>query len=221
MARGKTIGAAPRIRDFQLPDLEVGTIEDLLGGGYVEVLHFTGFDQSLLDLTDGRLEDCLFSEMNIGELSMRNARYIQCEFKQLSAPILDGAGATLNDVRVSHSRFGSADLSDSSIDSVVFEHCKFGWVNLRTAQVRDVVFRDCSFDEIDLQLVKAQRVKFENCRTGALNVERAGLSSVDLTGLEIEQVQGIEGLRGALISEQQLMSLSREFAAHLGIRVMD
>lgn len=49
MARGKTTGAAPRIRNFQLPDLEVGTIEDLLGGGYVEVLHFTGFDQSLLD----------------------------------------------------------------------------------------------------------------------------------------------------------------------------
>lgn len=220
MARGKTIGSTPRIRDFQLPDLEVGTIENLLSGGYVEVLHFTGFDRSLLDLTDGRIEDCLFSALNIGELSMRNARYIQCEFKQLSAPIVEGAGATLNDVRMTHSRFGSADFSDSSIDSVTFDHCKFGWVNLRTAQVRDVVFRDCSFDEIDLQQAKAQRLKFENCRTATLNVERANLSSVDLTGLEIAQVQGIEGLRGAMISEQQLMALSHEFAAHLGIRVM-
>ncbi|MGP9726539.1 pentapeptide repeat-containing protein [Glutamicibacter sp. AOP3-A1-12] len=221
MARLKTNGMAPRIREFRLPELEAGTVEDLLGGGYVEVLHFTGYDRKLLDLTDARLEDCLFSELNIGELSMRNARYIQCEFKQLSAPIVEGAGATLNDVRMIHSRFGSADHSDSSTDSVVFDHCKFGWVNLRSAQLRDVLFRDCTFDEIDLQQAKAQRVSFENCRTGVLSVERATLSSVDLTGLEISQVQGIEGLRGATISEQQLSSLSHEFAAYLGLRIKD
>ncbi|MGP9781100.1 pentapeptide repeat-containing protein [Glutamicibacter sp. AOP12-B1-11] len=221
MAHLKTHGMAPRIREFRLPELEAGTVEDLLGGGYVEVLHFTGYDRNLLDLTDGRVEDCLFSELNIGELSMRNARYIQCEFKQLSAPIVEGAGATLNDVRMIHSRFGSAELSDSSTDSVVFDHCKFGWVNLRSAQLRDVLFRDCTFDEIDLQQAKAQRVRFENCRTGTLSVERANLSSVDLTGLEMSQVQGIEGLRGATISEQQLSSLSHEFAAYLGLRIKD
>lgn len=221
MARPKTTGLSPRIRDFQLPDLEPGTLEDLLGGGYVEVLRFSGLDRDLIDVSDGRIEDCQVAESNIGEFSVRNSRFIQCEFVQLSAPIFETPGASLHDMRVLHSRFGSADMSETSIDSVIFEHCKFGWLNLRSSQLRDVIFRDCVFDEIDLKLAKVERIKFENCRIGILNVENSNLKAVDLRGAEISQIQGIQGLRGATISEFQLAALAQDFAEHLGIRVLD
>ncbi|MGO2079299.1 pentapeptide repeat-containing protein [Glutamicibacter arilaitensis] len=204
----------PKIRRFTLSDLATGYPGDF-GDDYIELLHFKDFAEPLA--ADGaRLEECRFSSVQIQ--SLRNARLIQCELEQSGAPALAGAGAFLNDVRVEHSRFGSADFAEAELDGVVFENCKFGWLNLAGAIVRDVVFRNCQFEEIDLG-GRIQRVAFEDSRTGLLTCTGAQLREVNVEGLDFAQVQGIEFLRGAQISALQLGVLAEEMAGCLGIKL--
>lgn len=164
-----------------------------------------------------RFEQCEFSGLNADRFSLCNARVLQSELNQVSAPVLAAAAVRLDEVRISHSRFGSADLAESSVDSLLVENCKFGWLNLRGATLRDVEFRDCQFDELDLGTL--QRVRFTSSRTKALAAHQAKLSSVDLTGLEFDMVDGVTGLRGAQVTQLQLMSLAPQLADHLGIKI--
>ncbi|MEG2423335.1 pentapeptide repeat-containing protein [Glutamicibacter sp.] len=205
---------APKIRRFTLPELAPGYRGDL-GDDYVELLHFRDFDEPLA--ADGaRLEECRFSSVQIEAL--RNARLIQCELDQSGAPALQAAGAFLNDVRVTHSRFGSADFAEAQLDGVVFENCKFGWLNLRGATVRDVLFVNCQFEEIDLG-GQIQRLGFVDSRAGQITAAGAQLREVDLQGLDFAQVEGVDGLRGARISSLQLGLLAEAMASHLGIKL--
>ncbi|PJJ43983.1 pentapeptide repeat protein [Glutamicibacter mysorens] len=205
---------APRIRRFTLPELAAGYRGDL-AEDYVELLHFKDFDAPLA--ADGaRLEECRFSRVQVEAL--RNARLIQCELEHAGAPALQAAGAFINDVRVTHSRFGSADFAEAQLDGVVFENCKFGWLNLRGATVRDVLFRNCQFDEIDLG-GQIQRLGFADSRAGQINCHGAQLREVDLQGLDFIDVDGVDGLRGAQVSTLQLGLLGEAMASHLGIKL--
>lgn len=208
---------APKIRPFTLPDLAAGYQADLEAGGYVELLHFAKLDNPVY-ADAARLEECRFTSVALA--SLRNARLLQCEIDQVDVPVMQGGGVFLNDVRVSHSRFGSADLADAELDAVVFEDCKFGWLNLRGTSVRDVIFRNCQFEEIDLG-GKIDRVTFEDCLATQVTATGSRLRQVDLQGLDFAQVQGVDALRGATISAMQLGLLAEELADHLGIKVRD
>ncbi|WP_313813469.1 pentapeptide repeat-containing protein [Glutamicibacter sp.] len=207
---------APKIRNFVLPPLAEGFIGDLAGAGYIDALSFSGINDDFA-ADAARFEECSFNSLNAPTLSLRNARLIQCELTQVSAPVFQGAGVHLNDVRMSHSRFGSADAADSTWDSVVVENCKFGWLNLRGAKLRDVEFRNCQFDELDLG--ESLRVRFTDCRTAVLAANQAKMNSVFLQGLDFATVDGITGLRGASISSLQLSGLAEQLASHAGLKI--
>lgn len=205
----------PKIRPFKLPMLAQGYVGDLGSGEYIELLHFANIDESI-QADDARVEECRFTGVSLE--SVRNARLLQCEMEQLGAPSFNAAGASFNDVKLSLSRFGSADFGASELDGVVFENCKFGWLNLRQARVRDVIFRNCQFEEIDLG-GQIQRLSFIDSRTGVLNCSGAQLRDVDLQGLDFAQVEGLDAMRGAKISTMQLSLLAEDFASHLGIKL--
>ena len=59
----------------------------------------------------------------------------------------------------------------------------------------------------------------ERCRIGRLDVTRARITSADLRGAELRRVDGLPGLAGATISEEQLLELAPALAAQLGIVV--
>jgi len=205
----------PKIRPFTLPPLAAGYAGDLSDGEYVELLHFASID-SPVNADDARLEECRFTALTLE--SLRNARLLQCELEQIGAPSFNAAGAFLNDVRVTHSRFGSGDFAEAELDGVVFENCKFGWLNLRRAKVRDVEFRNCQFEDIDFG-GQIQRVSFTDSRTSVLNCAGGQLRDVDLQGLDFTQVEGLDAMRGARISSLQLSLIAEEMANHLGIKL--
>ncbi|UYQ76136.1 pentapeptide repeat-containing protein [Glutamicibacter sp. JL.03c] len=205
----------PKIRTFTLPELAAGYAGDLSGGEYVELLHFANIDEPV-QAYDARVEECRFTSVALDNL--RNARLLQCELAQINAPSLNAAGAFFNDVRVEHSRFGSADFAEAELDGVVFENCKFGWLNLRRAKARDVVFRHCQFEEIDFG-GQIHRVNFIDSRSTVINCSGGQLRDVDLQGLDFAQAEGLENMRGAHINALQLSLLAGDMAKHLGIKV--
>jgi len=52
-----------------------------------------------------------------------------------------------------------------------------------------------------------------------LNVTEATLSKVDLSGTRLLALVGVESLRGAIVSHEQLLDLAPLLAAQLGVEV--
>lgn len=80
-------------------------------------------------------------------------------------------------------------------------------------------FVDCRFGELDLGSARATDLTFEGCSAERLAVTAAQLEAVDLTGLDLQALDGAGHLRGAIISPAQLIRLAPAFAAHLGVEV--
>jgi uncharacterized protein YjbI with pentapeptide repeats len=110
-------------------------------------------------------------------------------------------------------------LFESNWRSVRISHSKLGYLNFRSAELLDVEFVDCTIDELDLGGAKATRVAFTNTSIRSLDVARATLLDFDLRGAEFSSIRGVDGLRGATITELQLAELAPIIAGHLGIQL--
>lgn len=167
------------------------------------------------------VEACRFQGLGIGTWTLRGAHLAESVIAGADIPAVSGARSGWRDVEVRDSRFGSFEAYDASWRGIRFTRCKLGYVNLRAAQLLDVAFIDCTIDEIDLLDAAARRVTFESTRIGTVNASGARLTDVDLRGADIAQVVGLEGLRGATISSEQLQLMAPALAALAGIRVDD
>lgn len=58
-------------------------------------------------------------------------------------------------------------------------------------------------------------------RLGRLTLRGGGLTDVDLRGLELGAIGGVDSLRGATISSGQLIEFAPLLATHLGLQVRD
>lgn len=82
-----------------------------------------------------------------------------------------------------------------------------------------MLFVGCVIDELDLGGASASRVAFVDTDVRSLDVTRSRLEHVDLRGVELRRLTGLEGLRGATLDPTQVSELAPVFAQHFGIRV--
>lgn len=212
---------APRF-DFAeslLVDLLEGDA-DAFDGAAFEGRAYTGVVRDTWEVESGdTIEACRFEGLDLATWAFRGARVVESVFTGANIPVASGARSDWRDVEIRDSRFGSVEVYDAAWRGIRFIRCKLGYVNLRAAELLDVEFVDCTIDEIDLLDAAARRVAFESTRIAALNASGARLTDVDLRGAEIAQVVGLEGLRGATISPEQLQLMAPALADLAGLVV--
>lgn len=210
----------PRIQAPTLSGLEPATLDDLLAGDLREGESFT--DDSLADrtLADLTFSECSFERLHASGLVCRGIRATDCAIESADAATVSAPSSTLRDVTISHSRIGSLEGYDSRWNSVRLRECKLGFINLRGSVLADVAFDGCQIDELDLGSARATRVTLSGCRIGTLEVPGATLKDVDLRGLDLSRIVGADGLRGAVIDDEQLLQLAPILASQLGIEVV-
>lgn len=167
------------------------------------------------------IDGCRFSGLDLGSWTLRGARVVESAFDGVDVPALSAARATLRDVEIRDSRFGSIEAYDGAWRGIRLTRCRLGYVNLRATELLDVAFEDCTIDEMDLLDATARRVAFPGSRIGTLNVGGARLTDVDLRGAQLREVVGMAGLRGATISPEQLQLMAPALAELAGIRLED
>lgn len=215
-----TAPRAPKLAPLRLPDLDDAVARDLVLGESYEALRLSG-EVIGCDLSAVTLNDCELLDWDLRDTTLTGAAVLDCVITGLFATSLVAPQSTFRQVRIDGAKIGSAELFDARLRSAIFTDSRLGYVNLRGAGLTDVVFRGCVLDGIDLGGATATRVAFEDCRVGDLDVTGAALSDIDLRGLQIGQIRGVEGLAGATLTPVQIMELAPYFAAHLGVRVLD
>jgi uncharacterized protein YjbI with pentapeptide repeats len=120
---------------------------------------------------------------------------------------------------MSGGRLGAMTLPGATWTGIRLEGIKLGFVNLAGAQLEDVVFEECEIGSLDARSAQLRSVAFVECTVGELNMAEATLSKLDLSGARLRALVGIESLRGAIVSHEQLIDLAPLLAAQLGVEV--
>jgi uncharacterized protein YjbI with pentapeptide repeats len=193
---------------------------DLLTHTNLELVDIAG-DLSGVDLEGIGLSESRLSDVSARELRMRSASLVETVLERMDTPVLGAASLSLRDVVVRDSRIGSAELYDSTWQSVHVSGSRLGYLNLRSARLTDLLFTDCTIDELDLSSAVVTRLAFRDTTVRALTVHGARLTDADLRTLDPGRIDGIEGLRGASLSADQVQTLAPALAHALGIHIAD
>lgn len=220
MARPRSVSTlAPHLDPVVHPDLSPGSPDLLVADADLHALSFDGVDLPLLTLAGASLDACRFAGVTAREADWRSTRLRETTFERLDVPVMRAPRGVWRDVHVSGARLGSVEVYETLWQGVHFVGCKLGYVNLRSAELLDVAFTDCVIEELDLLQATARRVALRSTRVTRLNLQQAKLEHVDLRGADLEELQGLDGLRGATISPTQLDLLAPLLAREKGLKV--
>ena len=213
--------SAPRLREVRFGPLDPGDVAEFLDGdadlddmGFVRVRTEHVRWSKRRRLSSARVDGLAALDWRAPGASLVDVVLEQADLVSWSA-----VESQWRTVEIRQSRGGSLELYDSVLDSVHFVGCKLAFLNLRGAKLRDVAFTDCTIDELDLTRTSATRVAFEGSRIGRLESASATFTDVDLRGARLSDLASVEGLRGAIVTVDQLLDLAPLLASRLGIRV--
>jgi hypothetical protein len=210
---------APRITFTEPTGLSSGDVETLEPHESREGERFDGGDLTEVDLGGVSLMECVLDAVTLTDAGLRGARIVDSLISASFATSLIAARSTWRRVRIENARWGSAELFDSEFESVTIHGGKIDFLNLRGAKLNDVVIEDARITELDLASFVGTRVAIRNCHIDTIDFTRATCLDVDLRESTFSQVIGIQGMRGAILSEQQLTDFAPVMAGLLGIRV--
>lgn len=211
----------PKTAPLRLGDLPAGDSDALVPDGTEDRLRFAGPEGGGRDLSGITFSECELAGWEVRDAVFDESSFLETRIAGLFATGFRAARSTFRQVEVDDARIGAVELMDAKLRSVVFTDVRLGFVNLRGAGLTDVLFRGCVIDGLDLGDATLTRVAFEDSTAGEIDVTRAKLQHVDLRGLQVERIRGVEGIAGATMSHLQVVGLAEVFAAYLGIAVTD
>lgn len=175
-------------------------------------------------LVNSHLKDCLIdgshlrktdlSNTKIDTFSMSNCIIDDCTFIASQFP-----DSSWHMTEMTNSRCSGIQLSTSTIRNVRFKHCKLDLANFRFAKLSNVIFEECVVEEMDFYGASLKNVSFIDCELDKVEFSTASLQQVDLTEARIVSLRGIPSLKGAIITNEQLIYLAPYFAAEFGIKI--
>jgi hypothetical protein len=210
---------APRITFDTPTGLPEGDVQTLEPHETREGERFDGGDLTDVDLSGAAFLEFEFDGVTLTGTGLRGSRFVDGLVTSSFATSLIAARSTWRRVRVENARWGSAELFDAEFESVVVSGGKVDFLNFRGARLTDVMIENAQITELDLGGFTGTRVALSHCRIDTIDFTRATCVDVDLRSTTFSRVIGIQGMRGAILSELQLAEFAPVMAEMLGIRI--
>lgn len=209
----------PRLPSLLFEHLEPGSENDLVVGRTHDCASFYDIDLSGERLLDRDLVECLISGARLDDADLAGTRMRETRWERCEATTLGMARTDLREVEFVGCRLGALEIYDTKARMVHIDDCRLGYVNLRGAELIDVTFTGCAIGDLDLTGADVDRLALTGCRIDHLILGGGSLRDVDLRGAEFHEITGIDALRGATVSPEQLHELAPLLAQHLGIEI--
>ena len=158
------------------------------------------------------------------DLTAARARGItirDCELTGCSLANLHGREGRMLRTVVAGSRATGLDWSEGSLQDVTFRDCHLGLASFRFTRLQRVCFERCVLSEADFGEARCESVRFDGCDLTRASFERASFRASELRDCTLEELQGVEGLRGTAMPWSDIVGLAGTLASALGIRLLE
>jgi uncharacterized protein YjbI with pentapeptide repeats len=194
------------------------------GLGSHEDYELAHFDQLSLEdpaAPSARFMECAVTGVTFQQGQLRRARFTDVFFRDVAMMQTGLAETSWQDVTFVNTAIAGAEAYGAKLRTVTFRGCKLDSVNFRDATLTDVTFDNCLLREVDFGGATMTRVVFTSSRLDNADFSRVKLADVDLRGAELGITITPDSLRGAVITNAQLMAAAPLLAETMGIVVMD
>lgn len=159
--------------------------------------------------TDTRLADTRWYRASTADTTfngcdLANARFDESGFQR----------TTFNGCRLT-----GVHLSGCTLENVRFTDCVLDLSTWRFARLKRVVLDGCALVGSDWTAVTATDALLENCDLTEGQFSQAKVKDLHLRRCRLDGLQGVGSLAGATIESDDLITLSHQLAAALGIRI--
>ena len=117
-------------------------------------------------------------------------------------------------------RLTGLQVTEADIRDVVWRGCGADMATFRHARLLHVTFQDCSLREADFAGMRGVAVRFADCDLRGASFRHAELARCELRRCRLDDIEGVEGLRGASLELEQLIELAPALARSMGIGVL-
>lgn len=190
-------------------------------GTRLSELHVVGADLRGLDLRSVRWSESRLERVDLSGSRLRAGGFVDAVLEGVDFSNLRADGAELVRVEIRNSRLTGIEWHEGLLRDVLFEGCRLDLASFRFSTFERVAFRDCRLDEADLYAVEAKSLVLESTSLVRAKLSQARLAAAELRGCELAEISGVEGLRGAAMTWPDIVQLTGEFAAAVGVSVLD
>jgi len=209
--------AAPRLPE-ELGDAAGVALEDdaRVAGERLDDLAAPGLTARGIDFERARISGCTFDGARLTRLGVRD-----CELERCSLSGVLSIDGSMTRTRLTDCRLSGFAWAGGTLEDVTFAGCRLDLASFRQTRLNRVVFDDCVLLEADFQDARARFVRFERSDLTAAGFSGAAFDASELRGCVLDDLHGIDGLRGAALEWPAIVGLAGALAGALGLRVLD
>lgn len=112
-------------------------------------------------------------------------------------------------------------LPDAHVKDAVFTKCRINLSNFRKVSFERCAFIDCDLTEADFAGAQLTNVLFEDCIVAEADFSNAFCRRVEFNRTNLSSIKGIAGLKGATITQQNMIELAPLLSSEAGIHIFD
>jgi uncharacterized protein YjbI with pentapeptide repeats len=217
--RRSTSVAKPRIP--KILDQISGGVARIEAEGRYENLHVVGADFSRaivahVEIVAARLERVDLTGAQLPGVVVRDVTIDRGDWSNVIAYQAHLTRSTLRGVRLT-----GAQIVDSGLSDVVFEDAKLDLEVFRSSRMRRVEFRGCNLARADFANAAIGGATFIDCDLAGAQFSQVKAEGARFSHCQLDGIGGVTSLRGASMSNDDLVLLTRVFAKALGIEIVD
>jgi uncharacterized protein YjbI with pentapeptide repeats len=154
------------------------------------------------DFTGSVLADLAFRDTILENASLANTTFRGGSFTRV---VIDGG------------RLTGVQLAETEVRDCLWRGCGADMAAFRHAKLAHVTFEDCSLREADFTGVRGESVRFHDCDLRGATFGHAQFTSSEFRRCRMDDIEGIQGLRGTSLELEQLVTLAPALARALGL----
>ena len=215
----------PAERDPEPPRLSTGLAPQVLRAPIGDGDAFSETELAGASCAGRRIDGLECVDVVFRDPDMSGAELRDCTFRDaaLTNPNLATTtlrGGSLTRVLVEGGRLTGLQVAEVDVRDVVWRGCGADMSAFRHARLAHVTFQDCSLREADFAGMRGEFVRFTDCDLRGASFRHAELSGAELRRCRLDDIEGVDGLRGASLEIDQVIDLAPALARAMGIGVL-
>jgi uncharacterized protein YjbI with pentapeptide repeats len=130
-------------------------------------------------------------------------------------------GGSLTRVLVDGGRLTGLQVAETELRDCVWRGCGADMASFRHAKLERTAFEDCSLREADFMGLRGDWVRFHDCDLRGASFVHAQFTNSEFRRCRMDDIDGVEGLRGTSMELEQMLTLAPALARALGVSLVD